>query len=90
MARDLTGIERPDGVLSAEHRRLLLRDSKTHFYSTTVGQHVVRRDESGEPIKAEASDIRRVQSRKYLIVTGMVSALLCCHRMPVPAEMGGI
>jgi hypothetical protein len=90
MARGLTGIERPDGVLSAEHRRLLLRDSKPHSYSTTVGQHVVRRDESDEPIKAEASDIRRVQSMKCLVVAGMVSPLLCCHRMPVPAETGGI
>jgi len=90
MARGLTGIERRDGVVSAEHRRLLLRDSKPHSYSTTVGQHVVRRDENDGPIKAEASDIRHVQSKKGLVVAGMMSALLCCHRMPVLAETGGI
>jgi hypothetical protein len=88
MARGLTGIDRPDGVLSAEHRKLLLRGSRSHSYSTTVGQHVVRRDESDESIKAEASDIRRVQSRKYLLVTGIVSALLCCHRMPRASRYG--
>jgi hypothetical protein len=90
MARGLTGIERPDGVLSAEHRRLLLRDSKPTFTLQLWANTFMCRDESDEPVKAEASDIQLVQSRKYLIVTGMVSALLCCHRMPVPAEMDGI